>query len=452
MRNGFQSITVFVRKHAVFLILLSITAAVVDVEASRFPRPEFESGYETPVTDFGRARSVALYYMDVAVLFITLCAASFLILKKRSRKGIVALAVFCVAYFGFYAKGCTCSIGAIQNVTASIFTGYAIPLSAALFFLLPLAVSLFFGRAFCSSVCPLGAVQEFVILKPKRLPQPIAAVLGFIPHLYLGTAILFAATGAGFIICRYDPFVGIFRLGAPLGMMIFGGSMLAIGTVIARPYCRFLCPYGVLLGFTSLFSKWNVRISPTTCINCRLCENVCPVDAINTPSTEPVKEQRSRSIRRLKTYIVLFPLWIIAGALIGWLLSDSVSARHPQVKLLHSIELSENSGTQSGSLKREGLRVNSEVIAQLKEQSASAEKNVKIGMILLGTYMGIVISICLVRQSTHKKRTEYSADSVKCIGCGRCYKYCPQGKTVCGQPKAIELHEGQKGQTTLNIQ
>jgi len=430
MRNGFQSIMFVIRKYTVFLILLSITAAVVDVEASRFPRPEFESGYETPITDFGHARAVALYYMDAAVLFIALCAASFLILKKRSRKGIFALAVFCAAYFGFYAKGCTCSIGAIQNVTASIFTGYAIPLSAALFFLLPLLFSLFFGRAFCSSVCPLGTVQEFVILKPKRLPQSIAAVLGFIPHLYLGTAILFAATGAGFIICRYDPFVGIFRFGAPLGMIIFGGTLLAVSTVIARPYCRFLCPYGVLLGLTSRLSKWNVRISPTTCINCRLCENACPVDAINSPSTEPVKEPRSRSMKRLKTYLLIFPLWIMLGAFTGWILSDSVSARHPQVKLSHSIEF--------GGLQSEGLRANSEVIAQLKEQSVSAKRSVKFGMILLGAYMGLIIGIYLIRQSTHKKLTEYSADSVKCIGCGRCYKYCPQGKTV-------ELKEGQKG-------
>ncbi|MCL2689874.1 MAG: 4Fe-4S binding protein [Chitinispirillia bacterium] len=428
MKNGFQSIILSLRKYAVFLILLSITAAATDAEASRFPRPEFESGYETPVTDFGRARAVALYYMDAAVLFIALCAASFLIFKKRSRKGIAALAVFCVAYFGFYAKGCTCSIGAIQNVTASIFTGYAIPLTAALFFLLPLLFSLFFGRAFCSSVCPLGAVQEFVILKPKRIPQPVAAVLGFIPHLYLGMAILFAATGAGFIICRYDPFVGIFRFGAPLGMIIFGGALLAVSTIIARPYCRFLCPYGVLLGLTSRLSKWNVSISPTTCINCRLCENACPVDAINAPSTEPVKEPRSRSMKRLKTYLLIFPLWIIAGAMVGWILSDSVSMRHPQVKLLRIVELDENTGRRG--LESEGLRVNSEVIAQLREQSVNVKKNVAVGMIILGVYMGLATGIYLIRQSTHKKQTEYSADYAKCIGCGRCYRYCPQGKTI----------------------
>lgn len=425
MKNSVQSIVPVIRSCAVFLILLSVTTANVHAQ-SRFPRPEFQNGYELPVSDFGHARAVIFYYMDTAVLFIALCAAAFLLLKKRSRTGIFALTVFSVVYFGFYKKGCVCSIGAIQNVTASAFSDYAIPLSAALFFLLPLLFSLFFGRVFCSSVCPLGAVQEFVILKPKRLPQWITSALGLIPHLYLGTAVLFAATGAGFIICRYDPFAGIFRLNAPLGMIIFGASLLAIGTVIARPYCRFLCPYGVILGFASLFSKWSVRITPNTCVNCRLCENACPVGAINTPSIEPVKERRSRSIKRLKTYLLLFPIWITAGALTGWVLSDSISARHPQIKLTRSIELNKNSNAQFRSLEREGLRANSEVIAQLKEQSASAKKNVKTGMILLGTYMGIVTGIYLIRQSIHKKRNEYSADAVSCIGCGRCYKYCPQ--------------------------
>ncbi|MDR0306028.1 MAG: 4Fe-4S binding protein [Chitinispirillales bacterium] len=430
--SALQAVASILRKYSFFLILLSVTAA--DAQ-SRFPRPEFQSGYESPETNFGIIRSVVYYYIDVAVLLAALCAAAYFVLKKRSRKGIFALTVLSLAYFGFYKKGCVCSIGAIQNVTASAFSGYAIPLTSALFFLLPLLFSLFFGRVYCSSVCPLGAVQELVILKPKRLPRRLSAVLGFIPHIYLGLAVLFAATGAGFIICRFDPFVGIFRLGAPLGMIIFGTSLLVIGTVVARPYCRFLCPYGVLLGLTSLVSKWTVRISPGACINCRLCENACPVDAIQLPSTEPVREQRSRSVGRLKVFLILFPLWIAAGSFTGWLLSDLVSARHPQVKLLRGIEANENSGSSAQSLEREGLRINDEVIAILNSQAASAQKKTKTGMILLGAYLGTVTGIYLIRQSIRKKRIEYSADPSSCISCGRCYKYCPKNKPPRVSPK-----------------
>ena len=109
-----------------------------------------------------------------------------------------------------------------------------------------------------------------------------------IPYIYLGLAVLMAATGLSFIICQLDPFVGFFRLNAHFEMLVFGGLLLALGMFVARPYCRFICPYGVLLGWLSRFSKFHVTITPTDCIQCRLCEDSCPFDAILKP--EPAQK------------------------------------------------------------------------------------------------------------------------------------------------------------------
>ena len=56
------------------------------------------------------------------------------------------------------------------------------------------------------------------------------------------------------LICQYDPFVPLFRLNGPGYMLFLGGVLLATGLLIGRPYCRFLCPYGVLLRLLSPFS------------------------------------------------------------------------------------------------------------------------------------------------------------------------------------------------------
>ncbi|MDR0330437.1 MAG: 4Fe-4S binding protein [Chitinispirillales bacterium] len=419
------------RQKGFTILLFAITAITVAPVTgapaqNRFPQPEFQSGYEIPANNFGTARAVILYYIDVAVLFIALCAASYIVLKKKSRRGVLILMLFSIAYFGFYKKGCICSIGAIQNVTAGALTGYAIPATVFLIFALPLAFALFFGRVFCSGVCPMGALQDVAAIRAKRVPARIASALGFIPHLYLGITILFVASGAGFPICKLDPFVGIFRLGAPSGMIAFGAILLLIGVFVARPYCRFLCPYGLILGWMSRLSKYRVKICSGKCVNCRLCENACPVDAIRTPTREPVKEERGRSIRRLKIYCALLPLWVIAGAAGGWFAADALSLTHPQVKLLRIVEAEGSVAVGGKSLEGEALRVDANVIAELREQANEAKRGFRLGMLLLGVYMGVVIGVYIIRQSMYKKRDSYDADPSRCVSCGRCYRYCPQ--------------------------
>ena len=83
-------------------------------------------------------RAMSLEYLDVAVLVAALALATYFALKKRSRKAIFITMIFALIYFGFWRKGCVCSIGAIQNVTLSFFShDYTIPLVVVAFFVLP---------------------------------------------------------------------------------------------------------------------------------------------------------------------------------------------------------------------------------------------------------------------------------------------------------------------------
>jgi NosR/NirI family nitrous oxide reductase transcriptional regulator len=206
------------------------------------------------------------------------------------------LSLFSILYFGFWRKGCVCPVGSIQNVAAALTDStYMIPLTVVLFFLLPILFTLLFGRAFCAAVCPLGAIQDVFALRPKRIPAWLDASLGTLPYVYLALAVLFVATGAGFIVCRYDPFVAFYRMDGSLGMLLAGAVFLLVGVVVARPYCRFFCPYGVILNWASRFSFRHVTITPTDCINCRLCEEACPFGAIEKPTPEKLPEPRAVS-------------------------------------------------------------------------------------------------------------------------------------------------------------
>ena len=107
-------------KYIIFGILL-IFSQVAYAQQQRFPKPEFESGYTQPSPTAPEPRVAALEMLDVVVLLAVLSLATWFALRSRSRRGILWLSVFTLIYFGFYRKGCICSIGAIQNVALSIF-------------------------------------------------------------------------------------------------------------------------------------------------------------------------------------------------------------------------------------------------------------------------------------------------------------------------------------------
>jgi ferredoxin len=413
------------------LVMLHGISGAVD----RFPRPEFQNGYMLPQTTVPAGRAEILYYVDVAVLFVALCLAAFLALKKRSRAGLLLLTIGSLLYFGFYRKGCICAVGSIQNITAALANqSFALPLTVVLFFALPLLFALFFGRVFCSSVCPLGALQELFILKTLKLPSAVEAPLKIIPHIFLGAAVLFAATGSGFLICRLDPFVSIFRLSSPTGMLFITIIILIMALLIARPYCRFLCPYGVLLQWMSSLSKWNVKITNKNCINCRLCEDVCPVNAIRYPSNEPAHEKRKQSVHRIMLYTIFLPLMILAGAAGGWFGGDYFSAKHPRVKLAEQIVKEENGSAVSATVESETFRAASSDVKGLISDAAKTRNAIRFGSMLFGAYAAAVIGLMLLRLSMQKKTTEYSADHGECISCGRCFRYCPLNRLPSSSP------------------
>lgn len=79
-----------------------------------------------------------------------------------------------------------------------------------------------------------------------------------------------------------------------MGLLLFGALLLILSVFTGRPFCRFLCPYGALLSLFSSVSIWKIRLSRKACINCELCHNSCPVDAIRSPYANKGKREPER--------------------------------------------------------------------------------------------------------------------------------------------------------------
>lgn len=417
-------------KQAGFITLLIANGTLLignlSAQVQRFPKPDFESGYEYPDVQHPGAVSALREYIDLGILAGLLMLATWLVLKKRSRKGIFLISIFSVSYFGFFREGCVCSVGSLQNVAQSLFLGSAIPWVVIAIFLLPILFSLFTGRIFCSGICPLGAIQDLVAFFPQKLSKGLQRALGLIPVVYLTLAVIYAITDTDFIICRYDPFVGFFRMNASLNMVFFGLILLISGVFIARPYCRFLCPYGVILKWVSFVSFNHLSITPSKCVQCRLCEDSCPYDAIQYPT----KEYQKVNSKRFVVAIILIPIWM---ALFGFgmqKMAPTLASVNNTVKLAEELRIAAIDPNYQESLEMEAFRVSGKSNAELFIEEKEVQINFKLYSLIGGLFIGLVFGLTLVSALYNAKRKDYVPDKANCLSCARCFNDCPVGKSI----------------------
>jgi len=414
------------KRAAAYIVLFLVVSLQLynSFAIQRFPKPEFESGYVTPPTLTPNPRSEVLAILDVVVLIGALTVITWLVLKKRNRNGVFWMSIFSIAYFGFFREGCICAVGSVQNITYALFNPeYSIPISVILFFAVPIIFTLFFGRTFCAGVCPLGAIQDVFVIRPVSLKSWLLKVLGLIPYIYLGLAILYAATATDFVICRYDPFIGIFRLNASFVMFMLGATLLLVGVFVARPYCRFLCPYGVILNLVSRVSKKHLSITPAKCIQCKLCQDSCPFDAINKPVSAKEKEESSKAVRRIMLLTIIIPLLVLAGGYTGSRFHENLARVNHKVQLAQTLLHPDN--TQPESFEVTAFKSSGKSTEELYKEAASIVDEFYVGGWILGGFIGLVFGLTLTSLSIFKYQEDYTPNKGTCLSCARCVDFCP---------------------------
>ena len=220
---------------------------------------------------------------EVAAILVILALVMTAFLRKSARIRWLTLACTLV-YLGWMDGGFV----SISHITNGIKLGPGMffnDLPLLLIIIFTLITTLFWGRVFCSSLCPFGALQDFIAhFMPrhfqKELPQAVHDKAIYLKYGVLAFLIIMALTYSELSLFQYfEPFGTIFYISQSLLLWVILAGFLLGSIFIDRFYCRYACPLGAALGLTALLSPWRIK-RVEQCQVCQVCEQHCPTGAI----------------------------------------------------------------------------------------------------------------------------------------------------------------------------
>ncbi len=185
-------------------------------------------------------------------------------------------------------------IGALMGWKLFVLTGVWDPIHPAAMVILGFAgfISFTLRKSFCGWFCPVGTLSEWLwklgrkfFGKNYRMPVWLDFPLRSLKYLLLGffVWVIFSMSKLAILAFLQSPYYKM----SDVKMLFFFTRMstttivvltiLVLTSLISRnSWCRYLCPYGALMGLLALVSPTRIQRNSDTCINCKLCSEVCP--------------------------------------------------------------------------------------------------------------------------------------------------------------------------------
>ena len=185
-------------------------------------------------------------------------------------------------------------IAGLMNFKVFVTTGRIPEVHPAAMFLFMafVSISLLAKKAFCSWLCPVGTFSEAsgalgrkIFRRNLRLPRWLDIPLRGLKYLLLAFFVfvigaMSAAAISDFMRTPYGliadvKMLNFFRdMSQTAAIVLLALVLLSI--LVENFWCRYLCPYGALMGLASLLSPLKIRRDPAACIDCSRCTRACP--------------------------------------------------------------------------------------------------------------------------------------------------------------------------------
>ena len=227
--------------------------------------------------------------MQTGALLVLLALVSISFATKNSTLRWTTLA--CTLIYLGWIDGGFLSISHITNVIKQGPSMFLTDLPTLIIVVFTVVTTVFWGRVFCSSLCPFGALQDFIArILPrhfqKDLPRAVHNAAIYIKYAVLAFLLLMAVAYGDLSLFQYfEPFGTIFYFSQSVLLWVILCAFLAGSVFISRFYCRYACPLGAALGVVSLVSPFRIK-RVRQCIYCKVCEHSCPTGAIHGPKID----------------------------------------------------------------------------------------------------------------------------------------------------------------------
>ena len=215
----------------------------------------------------------------------------------------------------------------LQFIPSTIkFINLVVPTSIG--FIIILVLTLLFGRVYCSSICPVGTIQDLSSHTAKKINKKkkftYTEEYFWLRYSVLAVVIIFTLFGNLFLVNLLDPYsntgrifaqifnpvlmhlnnlaaftlekfniyliypieIKAFYFVAVLFPFIFLAIILYLSYKRGRLYCNSICPVGALLGLLSKFTIFKLKIDKATCEGCGVCARVCKSECIEKSTKE----------------------------------------------------------------------------------------------------------------------------------------------------------------------
>jgi ferredoxin len=240
---------------------------------------------------------------------------------------LVAIAVLFVDFMELIPTNWADRLLFLQFVP-SIIKFITIPAVVSAGFIVVLLLTAFFGRVYCSVICPLGIMQDVFSWISKKTGlikrYKFRKALNYLRYPLLALAIIMLLFGSMWILNLLDPYSSFGRIFSDLirpGLIVINNGLAGVlerfnvyslyrlnfdlitwRTVLipvitlalvawlslyfGRLYCNSICPVGTLLGLLSRVSLFKIKIDASTCTKCGKCSFVCKSSCIKVKTTE----------------------------------------------------------------------------------------------------------------------------------------------------------------------
>ncbi len=236
---------------------------------------------ETPQQGLSDAEKQNLLRTSLALLATLL--AGFAFRSKHYKIARYLLLLIALIYLGFYSGGCPCMISSFQNLVLMLL-GEPVAWLSLVWIVGLLLLTYFFGKIWCGWVCHLGALQEFIFrpnLSTQLLKPGVQTAFKVIQWTALAALLIQLIITRTNLFIKIDPFKVAFNLFSSntTGYVLLA-IMLISSLFIYRPFCRAICPVGLVLGWVTKVPKASKLSVNQNCKSCKRCQKACSYQAI----------------------------------------------------------------------------------------------------------------------------------------------------------------------------